>query len=172
MQTLDIISVNLWQILISLCNLLILFLIVKRFLYRPVQNMLKKRQETVDAQYANAKEAETAALADKEAWAEKRRDAEMEAAELVRNAAERANQRGEEILSDAKEKAQRMLSQAKVEAEMEKAKAQGEIKEEIADVSALLAEKLLERELQEEDHRRLIDGFLADMEKESHGEGK
>ncbi len=33
MQSLDVISVNLWQILISLCNLLILYLILKQFLY-------------------------------------------------------------------------------------------------------------------------------------------
>ena len=39
-QSLDIISVNIWQILISLINLLLLFLIIKKFLFKPVQNML------------------------------------------------------------------------------------------------------------------------------------
>ena len=39
MQTLDVISVNLWQILASLLNLLILFLIVKHFLYKPVKTL-------------------------------------------------------------------------------------------------------------------------------------
>ena len=54
MQSLDVISVNLWQILISLCNLVIIFLVVKHFLYQPVRKMLKKRQETLDGEYAAA----------------------------------------------------------------------------------------------------------------------
>ena len=42
MQSLEVISVNIWHILISLCNLLILFLIVKRFLFKPVKKALEK----------------------------------------------------------------------------------------------------------------------------------
>ena len=43
MQTLDIISVNIWQIIISLSNLVILFLLVKKFLFKPVKSMIAKR---------------------------------------------------------------------------------------------------------------------------------
>ena len=46
MPTLDVISVNIWSILISLCNLLILFFIIKKFLYKPVRKMLAERQWT------------------------------------------------------------------------------------------------------------------------------
>ena len=49
MQTLEVISVNVWQIIISLCNLLILFLIIKKFLFQPVQKMLDKRKASLDA---------------------------------------------------------------------------------------------------------------------------
>ena len=60
MQTQDIISVNVWQILISLCNLAILFLILKKFLYQPVKKALARRQADLDAQYAKADEAHEA----------------------------------------------------------------------------------------------------------------
>ena len=42
-QNLDIISVNIWQILISLINLLLLFLIIKKFLYKPVKKFIAQR---------------------------------------------------------------------------------------------------------------------------------
>ena len=42
MQNLDVISVNLWQILISLANLAILFLLVKKLFYKPVKKILEK----------------------------------------------------------------------------------------------------------------------------------
>ena len=47
---------------------------------------------------------------------------------------------------------------------MEKKKAQEDIKEQIVDVSSALTEKLIERELNVEDHRRLIDSFISEME--------
>ena len=49
MQSLDIISVNLWQILISLANLLIIFTILKRFLFKPVQKVVADRQAQVES---------------------------------------------------------------------------------------------------------------------------
>ena len=58
MQTLDIISVNIWQILISLCNLLIIFLVVKKFLFGPIQSVMEKRQAEIDEHYKTAEEAE------------------------------------------------------------------------------------------------------------------
>jgi len=54
MPTLDVISVNLWQILISLANLTVLFLVLKHFLYAPVKKVLAERQRAVDEGYAEA----------------------------------------------------------------------------------------------------------------------
>ena len=56
MQTLDVISVNIWQILISLLNLYILYLIVKRFLFKPVKAVLEERRRELDSQYDAAEE--------------------------------------------------------------------------------------------------------------------
>ena len=54
MQTLEVISVNIWQIIISLANLVILTLILKKFLYSPVRKMLAQRRAVIDTQYADA----------------------------------------------------------------------------------------------------------------------
>ena len=53
-QTLGIISVNLWTILISLANLVIIFLILKKFLWKPVTKAMQQRQDMVDKQFADA----------------------------------------------------------------------------------------------------------------------
>ena len=49
-ESLDVISVNIWHILISLINLVLMFLLVKKFLYKPVKKMMKERQDAVDRQ--------------------------------------------------------------------------------------------------------------------------
>ena len=159
-QTLDVISVNLWQILISLANLLLILLILKKFLWKPVQKVMKQRQDMVDKQFADAAAAEEKAEADKAEWAEKLATADDEAKARIAAADETARHHGERVVAEAKEKAQGILRQAEAEAELERQKATASIRDEIADVSAELAEKMLEREINAEDHRAMIASFL------------
>ena len=162
-QTLDVISVNIWQIVISLANLLLIVLILKKFLWKPIQRVMKQRQEMVDKQFADAAEAEAKANEDKAQWAEKLAIADDEAAARIAAADETARRHGERVVAEAKEKAQGILRQAEAEAELERQKATASIRDEIADVSAELAQKMLEREINAEDHRAMIASFLDEV---------
>ena len=162
-QTLDVISVNIWQIVISLANLLLIFLILKKFLWKPIQRVMKQRQEMVDKQFADAAEAEAKANEDKAQWAEKLATADDEAAARIAAADETARLHGERVVAEAKEKAQGIIRQAEAEAELERRKATASIRDEIADVSAAVAEKMLEREISIDDHRAMIASFLDEV---------
>lgn len=162
-QTLDVISVNLWQIVISLANLLLIFLILKKFLWKPIQKVMKQRQEMVDKQFSDAAEAEAKANEDKAQWAEKLATADEEAAARIAAADETARRHGERVIAEAKDKAQGIIRQAEAEAELERQKATASIRDEIADVSAELAQKLLEREISADDHRAMIASFLDEV---------
>ena len=83
-----------------------------------------------------------------------------EAKARIAAADETARHHGERVVAEAKEKAQGILRQAEAEAELERQKATASIRDEIADVSAELAEKMLEREINAEDHRAMIASFL------------
>lgn len=172
MQPLDIISVNLWQILISLCNLVILFLILKRFLFKPIKEILARRQSEINSHYKTAEEAEKSALATKVEFDEKMKNAKSQADDIIEKAALLADRRGEKIVVEAREKADVIIRQAQTEAELEIKKATSGIKREIVDVSTYLSEKILEREIKTEDHRNLIDSFISKIgEKHDEQEG-
>ena len=160
----QIITVNLWQVVISLCNLCILFLIVKRFLYKPVKKVLAERQAHVDGVYEQADEARRAAEQDQAAWAEKMSHAREEADAIVKRAAESADRSGSAMLAEAQSRADGIVRQAEEEARLTRLRAEEGIRREIAGVSTELAEKLLEREINERDHRNLIDSFIDSME--------
>ncbi len=160
MQSLEVISVNLWDILISLLNLLILFLLFKKFLFKPVNNMLAKRQSEIDERYDAANEAKKSAQADKLLWDEKLSTVKEESDMIIKKAQDSAKRQEETILSKAKEQADSILRQAETEAELEMKKAEDSIKQEIVEVSTALANKLLEREINADDHRSLIDSFI------------
>ena len=170
MQSLEIISVNLWHILISLCNLLILFLIIKKFLFKPVKKMMAERKNEIERQYASAEEAERKAFEDRDAWESKLAGVQDEADEMMKQAAAQAKRRKDEILSDARGEADGILRQAKSDAELEMKKAEDTIRREIIGVSSALTEKSLEREIDEKDHKDLIDSFLDRIGDENDGD--
>ena len=68
-QSLGVISVNLWDVLISLANLGLLYWLFKRFLFDRVRKVLDQRQAALDKQYADAAQAQQQAEKDQAAWA-------------------------------------------------------------------------------------------------------
>ena len=160
MQTLDVISVNIWQIIISLLNLLILFIIIKKFLYKPVNKVLQERQEQIDESYNAANLAKKEAQKDKAAWEEKLKGAKDDAEDILKKAKENADIRTEKLIEEAQDEADMIIRRAKDEAELERKKAEEGIKREIVDVSMLLTEKMLEREINIDDHHATIDSFI------------
>ncbi len=164
MQSLEVFSLNLWQMLISLCNLIILFLILKKFLYKPVRRALEERKQAVEGVYADARKALDTANASKTEYERELAGIRERADSMLASATADANKRSEAILSDARERADGMMRQAKNDISLERRKAESGIRSEIADVSTALTEKLLAREINSDDHRKLIDDFLAEME--------
>lgn len=163
LTSLDVVSVNVWQILISLTNLVLIFLIIKHFFYNKVKHMLDVRQKTIEDDYNAAREAKEQALADQQAYNEQLQGAKQEADRLIKRAVDLANDREYEILSEAKAKADGIRRQAENDAALERKKAEDGIKREIVEVSSILAEKLLEREVSSDDHRRFVDSFIESI---------
>ena len=162
-NSLEIISINIWHIVIALCNLLILYLMLKKFLYKPVKKVLADRQAAIDSRYDEADKAKSEALQSKAEWEERMAAADEEAAGIISSAVESANRQSSAILGETKEKADRMISRARAEADAERRKAEDDIKDRIADVSAAIAGKLLEREISAADHSDLIDSFISEI---------
>lgn len=163
LQSLDVISVNLWLILISLANLTILFIIIKKFLYGPVKKVLAKRENELNERYEAAEEAVQSAEENRTAWEAKIQNAQAEAEEILNSATANAKYRQEKIIEGAEERAEGIIRQAETEAELVRRNATEGIKREIVEVSGALAEKMLEREINTEDHHKLIGSFIEEI---------
>ena len=164
MQNLGVISVNIWAILASLANLLILTLIVKRFLFKPVKKIVDARRAAIDDQYAQAQAARDQAEESRLNYEAAMAAAEQTSDQIIAEASRTAEYRSNEIVAEARQKATDIRRQAETDAALERKKAEDEMKREIADVSTQLTGKLLQREINEDDHRKLIDSFLNDLD--------
>lgn len=162
-QTLDVISINIWQIIISLLNLLILFLILKRFLFKPVKKILAERKAQVDNIYDEANKANEKAKANEKEYADKLSHVKDEATAILRSARENAELSGHEIVQEAHNKANAILRKANSEIEQERKKAINEIKDEISEISINIAEQVVGREIDEKDHSELINTFIENI---------
>ena len=164
MKFLDVISVNIWAILASLANLLILTLIIKKFLFKPVKKVMDARRAAIDEDYAQAKTAREEAEQTRQNYEEAMAAAKMTGDQIIADANRTAEFRSNEILAEARERATEIRRQAEADAVLERKKAEDEMKHEIVNVSTQLTGKLLQREINEEDHRNLIDSFLSDLD--------
>ena len=160
---LKVISVNVWAILASLANLLILTCILKKFLFKPVKKIVDSRRAAIDEDYAQAKTAREEAEKTRRNYDEAMAAAKMTGDQIIADATRIAEHRSNEIVAEAREKATDIRRQAETDAVLERKKAEAEMKREIADVSTQLTGKLLQREINEEDHRALIDSFLQEI---------
>ena len=162
-ESLDVISVNLWQLVVSLANLALLFWIVKKFLYQPVKRMLEAREQSIQKDYDDAAVAREQALNDKQKYEEQLSDAKADADGIIQSAVNLAKMRENEILEKAKSDADVIVRQAKEDAQLEMTKAEESIKREIVDVSTVLTSKILEREINSDDHKQIIDSFIEEI---------
>lgn len=162
-QSLEIISVNVWSIVISLANLVIIFLILKKFLFKRVKNTLDTRRAQIDKLYDDAAAAKAEAEGDRELYGQKLEAVKEEAEEILASARERADRMSDEIVGQANAKAAAKVKRAEEEIEQEKKKAMSEIKNDISTLSVDIAEKLIGREIDERDHSELIDKFIKEV---------
>ena len=166
MQSLEIISVNIWQIVISLCNLLILYLLFRRFLYAPVQRMISERENRIRGRLDEAEREQAEAASLRAAYDEKLGQAAEEGDRIVKAAVQRARQQEEEILSEAELTAARTRERAEEQIALERKHAVNELKDDVAGMAVDLASAVIGKNLTEEDNRELIDRFLEDLDRE------
>lgn len=163
MQSLEIISVNIWSILVSLANLLIMFLILKRFLFKPVQKMMAARKQQVDQIYQDAKENRDSAINMKQEYEARLATAREEADGLVRNAVQTAQRKGDAIVTEANSQASHLKQKAEQEIAQEKKQMLQDVRGEISDIAVSIASKVVEREVKKQDYDGFVDEFIKNV---------
>lgn len=158
----DFIAINI-NMVIQWVNTLILFLLLKRFLFQPVKAIIDKRQQEIKDAFDEADAMKTNAVAMEKEYTEKLASAKTEAAEIVREASRRAESRSEEIIGEAKQEAGRMMEKAHIEIEREKQKAMNDIKDDITDIATMIASKVIEKDVNSKDHEQLIHRFIDNV---------
>ncbi|MCI5902929.1 MAG: F0F1 ATP synthase subunit B [Blautia sp.] len=152
-----------WTFVAQICNLFIQVYLIKRFLFKPINAMLEKRKAMADAQIQDAVKANEEAQAMKQEYEQSMEEAKARANEIVTQAQRTATLQSEEMLKEAGRQATAMKEKAEADIAQERRKAVNDIKDEIGGMAMEIAGKVIEREISEEDHAKLIEEFIANV---------
>ena len=163
MQVQELVTLVPWTMVATLCNLFIQIYLIKRFLFKPINNVLQKRKELADAQIADAEKAKCEAEAMKAEYEKDMLEAKNRASEILSSAQRTAAITSEEMVKEASRQAAAIKEKAEKDIAQEKRKAVNEIKDEIGSMAVDIAGKVIEREINSKDHEKLIDEFIASV---------
>lgn len=156
----NFVSFDFWGVFVTIANLCVMIAVLKHFLFVPVRKVLADREFAVQALYDQAENDRVQAEKMKADYAATLASAKDEAIQITAEAKTRADVKAQEIISQAHAQATDMKHRASVSIEQERKMAMNDMKDEIADLSIQIAEKVVAREVDANDHKRLIDAFI------------
>ena len=159
----SLVAVEPATLIVTICNLFLQMYIVKKFFLNKVLAILDKRREETDREIVQAKAAKDEAMAIKATYEENMKQAKAQANEILTHAQKTATARSEEIIGQAQAQAAQLKEKASAEIEQEKKKALNEAKDEISGIAIAIAEKVVERQLNEEDQEKLVNQFIENL---------
>jgi len=153
-----------WTFVANLVNFAILLYLLKRFLYKPALAYLDRRRELIASRMETARQSEERAGQ----LATQREQELTKAREQARRTLDEARARAEEIIAQSKGTAQqegeRILAEARRQTEQERAQMMDDLRRSYAEIAVLGAERVLDREVKLEDHERLLDELLSEVD--------
>ena len=158
-----LITLDGWTFLAQICNLMIQLVIFKKFLLKPIKQVIADRKAKADSEIADAQKLRTEAEAMKAEYEQNLQNARTEANQIVTSAQKTATARGEEIVGEARAQAAALKQKAEADIAQERKKAVNEVKDEIGGMAMEIASKVVEREIKEADHQDLIDEFIKNV---------
>jgi len=162
MEGLASLGINLPTLLAQIINFAILFGLLYLVAYKPVMRMLDERSRKVKESMEQTEFIkEQAAHAEEEA--EKRiEEASREGQELVTRAVRTGEEMRHQAQQEARQDAEALIARARTAIQRERDESIGELRREFADLTILAAEKVIDRSLDKEAHRQVIDKVLEE----------
>jgi F-type H+-transporting ATPase subunit b len=156
-------GINLGYLISQIINFVLLLVILRVFLYKPIVNMLDKRREKIRTDLEEAENARSQAEAARQEYEKHLEEAREERRTILAQAREQADKMREEILDKARGEAQGLV--AKTEEDMEALRRQtlAGAQDEIVELAMAAAGKVIGESLDPKAHRRLIQEFIAEV---------
>lgn len=151
------------SIIWTFVNIIILFLFLKKFLFKPVNEILERRRTMIQEALQDAESKKSLATKLKQDYEEELKAAGEQATAILKEARSKAEQEYNRIMQEAKEEAARVMAEADKAIELERVKAMDRAQSEIAGVALLAASKLINRNVDDDINKQFLGEFLKEV---------
>ena len=149
-----------WNIIWTFVDLIVLYVLMKKFLFARVQKVLDQRQEMIQGQMDHAKEQEALANQNLQQAQETVENATKEAREKAQRILEAASKKEKEQLQASEEEAKRILISSRKQAEQERKKLLADTQDEMVTIAMLAARKAVGNNINEEKEKAIFEDLL------------
>ena len=151
-----------WSSLMILCNVFILYLILRKFFWEKIKKFMDDRaaavQDAIDAAEAQNKRADEKMANYSKCIA----NVEEEGREIIKASKQQADAQAQIIIEEARKQASDIIAKAERTIEQEKSQAMEEMRKEIASIAMLAAEQIVGREIDSVGQDAIIDQAIED----------
>lgn len=151
------------SMIITLVSVFILFLVLKKFLHKPVTNFIQKRQDNIETDIREAEVLKQEAIDLKADYENRMEKAKLEGQEIIESSRVRAGELEKTMLAEAKEEVEIVKERARKDIQREKEKAYEDVKKSAGEMAILIASKIMEKDINLENQNVLIDKFIDEV---------
>jgi len=155
-------GINLPVLVAQIVNFLILFGILYLVAYKPIMRMLDERSRRIKESMEQAESIKEQSACAEEEVKKQLGEASREGQERIARAVRAGEEVKQKAQAEARQEAEALIARARSEIQRERDEAIGEVRREFADLTILAAGKVIDRSLDKEEHRQLIDKVLEE----------
>lgn len=161
MELLKPLGLNFKLLFIQFVGFMILFWLLKKFLFTRVLEMIQRRGDEIRSAYETNEKAKQEAQALKQGYEQKLQEARAEADAIIQAARQTAEKAGQEIIEKTRQEAAQLRDRGLAEIEQEKKKVITEIRREVVTVSVDIARRIIGTAVDQREAERLTDEMIA-----------
>lgn len=150
-----------YEFFFTIINTIVLFFILKRLLFKPVIKIIDDRERDIKDRIDEGNRAQEEGLKFKEEYEGKLDQVKNQGQEILELSKKKADERAEKIIFEARQEASAIKEKASLDIERERQQAFEDVKGDISDIAILAATKVIEKDMDTDKHKELIDDFIS-----------
>lgn len=152
-----------WTIIYTFINILVLFWFLKKFLFKPVTEMMEKRTQAIASSLQDAENKKEEAQKMRTDYEIQLSHAKEEASQIINESRDRAAREYNEQIKESKAMAAKIVQEAGVVIDLERKKSIQEAQMEIASIALLAASKVMEKNMDDTTNKQMLNSFLNEV---------
>ena len=155
------------EIAVQLLGFGVVFLILRKFAWKNLLGMIDLRRQKIEDEFSSIERKKSYLDGLEKEYRAKLSQIEEAARVKIQEASNIGMTLAKDIQVKARVDSEKMIARAKAEIDQDLAKVKLSMRNEIVEISTLISEKVLKEKLTAQDHQKLVEDFLKELEKVS-----